>query len=157
MTTLVWALPALFMALASFAAYRDARFRTIPNWLNLLIAVLGVAATWWLAGAEGILPSLAHFALALAIGLLVYALKMWGGGDAKFYAATAAWFSLGEFPRLIMAVSLAGLVLLAGWIVIRRGWKPKDVGGGRAQLPYGVAIAAGGIITMAARTLEAGA
>jgi len=143
-----WAVPALFSALASVGAYHDVRFRTIPNWLNLAIAVLGIAATGLVAGIGAVPLSLAHFALALVIGMVVYALKMWGGGDAKFYAATAAWFSLRQFPSLIIAVSLAGLVLLVAWLVssrLRRREPPKGL---NAQLPYGLAIAAGGILTM---------
>jgi prepilin peptidase CpaA len=143
-----WAVPALFSALASVAAYHDARFRTIPNWLNLAIAVLGIASTWLVGGTDAVPFSLAHFALALAIGMVAYALKMWGGGDAKFYAATAAWFSIRQFPSLIIAVSLAGLVLLAAWLFTSRLRRGEPSSGLKAQLPYGLAIATGGILTM---------
>jgi prepilin peptidase CpaA len=143
-----WAAPALFSVLASAAAYCDVRYRTIPNWLNLAIAVLGIAATWLVAGIDAVPFSLAHFALALVIGMVAFALKMWGGGDAKFYAATAAWFSLRQFPSLIIAVSLAGLVLLVAWLVSSRVRRRESSSGRKAQLPYGLAIAVGGIVTM---------
>lgn len=151
-----WAFPALFAALACAAAYHDVRFRTIPNLLNAAIGILGLAAAWLLTGGDGALMSLAHLAIALAIGMVAYALKMWGAGDAKFYAASAAWFSLGDFPRLIFAISISGLVVLVVWFGTQKLWQPEVAAGAKRELPYGVAIAAGAILTMALRLIGDG-
>jgi prepilin peptidase CpaA len=139
----------LFAAFALYGAYSDIRFRTIPNILNILMAAAGLGVLWYVSGGTAAALGLAHFAIALVAGMLLYALRMWGGGDAKFYAATAAWFELWDFPRLAVAISLAGLVLLIVWFgtrQIRRSPKPNTK---RKELPYGVAIAIGGAGTLA--------
>lgn len=151
---LPWVLTAIFAALACIAAYRDVRFRTIPNLLNAAIAASGLAAAWFTAGTDGLLMAGLHFGLALVVGMAVFALKMWGGGDAKFYAATAAWFTIREFPALIIAISLAGLLLLMGWFATKRFWQGESAAGLKGQLPYGLAIAGGGIFEMTVRTLQ---
>jgi prepilin peptidase CpaA len=138
----------LYSGLAIFAAVYDIRVRTIPNYLNAIIAVGGLAGALFFGGASEALSASSHFAIALAIGMLVYALGLWGGGDAKFYAASSAWFALSELPRLMVGISLAGLLLLVVWFTFR-GLSRKAARGAKGELPYGVAIAAGGIVTMA--------
>jgi prepilin peptidase CpaA len=135
----------LFAAFALYGAYSDIRFRTIANVLNVVMAVAGIGAGWMVGGSTAAAYGLAHLAVALAAGMVIYALGLWGGGDAKFYAASAAWFELSAFPRLALAIALAGLVLLIVWFGARqfRGSPKQD--GGKKELPYGVAIAAGGI------------
>ena len=141
----------LFAALALYGAYSDIRFRTIPNALNALMAIAGLGATWFSIGPTSAAWGLAHLVVAFAAGMLLYALNMWGGGDAKFYAASAAWFELWDFPRLAVSIGLAGLVLLIVWFGARplrgipRGNKQER------ELPYGVAIAVGGMATLAMR------
>jgi prepilin peptidase CpaA len=150
---LEWVVPALFAALACTAGYRDVRYRTIPNSLNASLAVLGLGVSWYTGGGGGVAMAATHFALALAIGLAVYAMKMWGGGDAKFYAATAAWFPLRDFPSLLIAISLAGLLLLIGWFATKRFRRGESAAGLKGDLPYGLAVAAGGIVQMTLSTL----
>jgi prepilin peptidase CpaA len=152
-TGLAWALWALFAALAAAGGYCDARYRTIPNALTVPMALAGLASVWLLSGSSAALYALAHFAVALVLGILAYGFKLWGGGDAKFYAATAAWFPLADFPRLIMAISLAGVVLVLGWLGAARLRRRAD--GIKRQLPYGLAIAAGGLLTVAGTALGA--
>jgi prepilin peptidase CpaA len=143
----------LYSGLAIFAAVTDIRARTIPNYLNAIIAVGGLVSVFALGGASEALSASGHLAIALAIGLLVYALGMWGGGDAKFYAASSAWFALGELPRLVLGISLGGLLLVIVWFVGRR-LSGKTAHGAKGELPYGVAIAAGGIATMASLAMR---
>jgi len=143
----------VYSGLAIFAAVSDVRRRTIPNYLNAVIALGGLVSVFALGGSAEALSAAGHFAVALAIGLGIYALGMWGGGDAKFYAASSAWLVLGELPRLIVGISLAGLLLVIVWFTVRR-LSGKAVSRGKAgDLPYGVAIAAGGIVTMATSAL----
>jgi prepilin peptidase CpaA len=151
-----WILSALFAALALVAAFQDIRTRTIPNLLSLSLAILGLGAVLVIAGGAAALSSLAHFAVVLVAGMVLYALKMWGAGDAKFYAATAIWFPFSEAPRLILAISLSGVVLLAAWYVHGRMRRSAD-GTASGDLPYGVAIAAGGIIAISMLGLRSGA
>jgi prepilin peptidase CpaA len=144
--------PLMFAVLALAGAVSDLRSRRIPNALSAAIAICGIIATWISGGGDATLSALGHLVVALAIGMAIYALGMWGGGDAKFYAATAAWFTLAEFWALVLAISLAGLALLVVWFTFRRLLKLQLERGRRGELPYGVAIAAGGISIMAAQT-----
>lgn len=78
----------------------------------------------------------------------MFSLGIIGGGDAKFYAALAAWFPLQRGFELLLLTSLAGLGLFLAWFVIRRiqrkpivrkATDPMD------KLPYGLAIGLGAI------------
>ena len=143
------AIIALYGAFALYGAYSDIRFRTIPNLLNILLAAVGLGVLWYVSGGTAAALGLAHFAVALIAGMLLYALRMWGGGDAKFYAATAAWFELWDFPRLAIAIALAGLVLLIAWFGIAQIRRLPKRDKKNRELPYGVAIAIGGMGTLA--------
>ena len=139
-------LAGLLVFLCLLAAAMDVRTRRIPNWLNLIVLLGGVSSLFMLPGWSAIWPHLAHFAIALVLGMALFAMRVWGGGDAKFYASLAMWFPLARAPLLAMAVALAGLVLVLAYGV----WARKH---GKASwkqdLPYGVAIAAGGIVLLA--------
>ena len=89
---------------------------------------------------------LLHFAAALVIGIALFAFKVWGAGDGKFYAAVSVWFPLGEFFELILAISAVGLILVLVY-ALRRWGKifAKDAPG----IPYGVAIGFGPALAMA--------
>lgn len=145
--------PLLFTGIALAGAWSDVRKRIIPNFLSAFFAVSGLVATWLSGGAAAAGSSLVHLLVALVIGMVLYALSMWGGGDAKFYAASSAWFTLSELPRLVMTITFAGLLLLIVWFVGRRVVRRSEVRSRRGELPYGVAIAAGGIALMATQAL----
>jgi prepilin peptidase CpaA len=145
---------ALLTPLALAAAVFDVRTRRIPNALNAAIAVAGLVTVAVLAGWLTAGLALAHFAAALALGMLTFAMRLWGGGDAKFYAASAAWFPLADFGLLIMAISIAGLALVIAWFVRRRFRRDERETTGTGQLPYGVAIAAGAICAMGLTTFS---
>lgn len=138
----------VFAFLATLGAAWDLRTRRIPNWLTVVIGLAGLSASFLLGGGDFALSALAHLLIALVLGLVAFRFNLWGGGDGKFYAALAAWFGLSQIWQLMLAVSLSGLLLFFGWFAIRRFWRSTD-SGLHGQLPYGVAIAAGGTITMA--------
>lgn len=139
----------LFAAFALYGAYSDLRFRTIPNAFNAAMAVAGLAATWFVDGGMAAAYGLAHLAVALAAGMALFALGMWGGGDAKFYAATAAWFALWDFPKLAFAIALTGVVLVLVWFGGRQLRRGPKLDMKSRELPYGVAIAVGGLAALA--------
>ncbi len=128
-------------------AFADLRARRIPNWLSLVTAIggLGFAAidSWhstlpWHAGS---------MVAALAIGMLLFGMKVWGGGDGKFFAATAAWFPLTDIVPLIVGISLAGLVLALVWLARGLFVKDPEAKSKLPLVPYGVAIAIGAVAT----------
>lgn len=128
-------------------AISDILFRRIPNWMCIVTAVLGMSSAVLGDFGGQLLWQAASLVLALAAGMAVYALKFWGGGDAKFFAGTAAWFALSDLGLLVLAISLAGLALTLVWLVWNVYVKKREQALRSSQIPYGVAIAAGGIIT----------
>lgn len=135
------------------AAFTDIRRRQIDNWLTAAIA-LSAPAYWWAAGLSlwpdvAMMVGVALLAFVVLAGL--FALKLMGGGDVKLLAALALWLAPMSFVKLLVIMSLIGgvlTILMAMWhfTVTRR----RD-----AKIPYGVAIAAAGLITLAP-VLEAG-
>lgn len=138
-------------ALGFLACWFDVRERRLPNWLALATLAAGLIFAVWRSGAEALPWHLAHFAIALLVGIGLYALRALGAGDAKYYAALAAWFTLGNALKLVMAVSFAGLVLTLGWLAWRKfsgkpvPRKPPD---DMDKVPFGVAMAAGAMLAL---------
>jgi prepilin peptidase CpaA len=139
--------PLAIAVLAVSAAWSDLRSRTIPNWLCLLTACLGILSAAIFSGWQPALWHVAHMLLALAIGMVLFGLHWWGGGDSKFYAAVAAWVPLSGFFALLVWIALAGLVLVAGAYLLRRLKAPEERRS-LDSLPYGVAISAGILCTV---------
>ena len=140
----------ILVLLGLAACWLDATVRKLPNWLSLLTALVGLGLAVSSAGLSGLGSHLVHMLIALAIGMVLFRLGVVGGGDAKFYAGVAAWFSLSDAVGLILAVSLSGLAIFLVWFAWRR-LSGKPIRGGAHQtdadkLPYGIAIAAGAII-----------
>lgn len=137
------------------AAFTDIRRRQIDNWLNLAIA-LAAPAFWWSQGLS-LWPDVA-LQLGMAVGALailaaLFAMKVMGGGDVKLLTALALWIPFYEYMQLLLIMSIAGgilTVMLVFWHVARR---QRD----RIAVPYGVAIAVGGLWTLAINYLPEGA
>lgn len=140
---------AILAAFMVLGAWLDARRRLLPNMLCLSTALAGALILFLEAGWDGLGSASIHAAIALAAGMVFYRLGMVGGGDAKFYAATAVWFPLGAALKLLLSVSIGGALLLVLWHFVKRSGLLADANGKRtgdfAKLPYGVAIAAGAI------------
>jgi prepilin peptidase CpaA len=122
------------------AAVGDWRHRLIRNRLNVIIA-LG-APLFWLAGGLSLWPGVAaQLALALVVLMVcagLFAIRVLGGGDAKLLAALALWVPPHLFPNVLLVMALAGGLLAAALLAGRRP-------GMAASVPYGIAIAAGGL------------
>ncbi len=134
------------------AAVIDVRTFTISNKLNLAIA--GLAPLYWWSAA---LPLWPDVTVQLAAGAAVFALLaaaffagMMGGGDVKLAAALALWFSPAATVNFLLIMSIAGGVLTLLVVAIHRLRGKK----GRVQVPYGVAIAAGGLAILTQRFLN---
>ena len=128
------------------AAATDWRRRQIDNWLNLAIA-LAAPLFWWASGLSlwpDVALQLGVGVAAFAVFAAMFAMKWMGGGDVKLLTALALWVPPLAFMKLLIAMALAGGVLTVGlgiWHVTRRR---KD----RLAVPYGVAIAFGGLWVM---------
>ena len=109
---------------------------------------------WWASGLT-LWPGMA-WQLGLALGVFIvlaglFALRVMGGGDVKLLAALALWVRPDHFLWLVVVMSLIGGVLtvvFGAWHVARRQT-------GRIAIPYGVAICAAGLLTLADKSLPA--
>ncbi|MFL6733418.1 MAG: prepilin peptidase [Sphingomicrobium sp.] len=146
------ALLALLAIILVVAAVIDVRTFTISNRLNLTVALL--APVYWVSIGMNFWPD-AAVQVGVAIGvfaLLAFAfyLRMMGGGDVKLAAALALWFAPAGTFRFLVIMSIAGGVLTL--IVI--GFHKLKRKEGRAEVPYGVAIAFGALTILAQRFLN---
>ena len=137
-TTLIlhWALWASVMC----AAILDMRWRLIPNWLTLGIA-LG-APLFWIASGLSPWPDIV-VQITLGFGCFVlfalaFAAGVFGGGDVKLIAALALWFPPHHLAQFLVLMGLlGGGVGLVYWVLHKVGRSHKPL-----EIPYGVAIAA---------------
>lgn len=145
--------PALWVPwLACLMASYDLAQRRIPNPLNALAALMGLAwslSNGGLAGlGQGLLGGLVGFGL-LAIFFFMGAV---GAGDVKALAALGTfltpWGALGLFLYTVLAGGVLALLRLAlaqrslgpgGW----RLWASRTRG---LEMPYGLAIACGALV-----------
>jgi prepilin peptidase CpaA len=134
---------ALFVA----AAATDIRARRIPNRLTFALALVGLARISVAPGAAVLSRGvdLGAAAAVLLLGAAGFQLRLLGGGDVKLLAAGALWIGAASLLPYLMTTVLAGGILALGFfawhLAVRRG------GAAAPSLPYGVAIAAGGILT----------
>ena len=135
-----------------WAAVVDIRTRTIANGLNLAIALMA-PLFWWAMGVDLWPDAAIRVGVALIVFLLfalAFQIGMMGGGDVKLAAALALWFSPGSTLKLIVLMSIAGGVLT---LIVMTEHKLKK-NEGRPEVPYGVAIAFGGLWLLAQRFLN---
>jgi prepilin peptidase CpaA len=134
------------------AAVIDVRTFTISNRLNLGVALMA-PLYWWSAH----LPLWPDIGIQVAIAAGVFALLavafyagMMGGGDVKLAAALALWFSPQSTLRFLVFMSIAGGMLTLVVVGLHR-LKKKP---GKPEIPYGVAIAVGGLLILIQRFLN---
>ena len=146
------ALLGLLAVMLVWIAVVDVRTYTISDRLNLAIALLA-PLYWWSSGIE-LWPDAA---LRIAAALLVFGLfagafymNVMGGGDVKLAGALALWFAPIDTLKLIVIMSMAGGVLTLIVVGLHR-WRGKS---DHPEVPYGVAIAVGGMWLLAQRFLN---
>jgi prepilin peptidase CpaA len=149
---------AVFAALLLAAGWQDLKTMRIGNGLSL--AIVATFALWALAGLAagslslvGIGWSIACAVAVFVVGALIFAVGAVGGGDVKLLAA-ASLFAGPALQLDFLAVTavvggMLGLAILGGAPI---GPKAQPVAEGevplprlRRGLPYGPAIAAGGL------------
>lgn len=155
-TDLLW--PIGLILLLIYGAFSDVRTRRLPNWLALALLVTGIAYAYVSTGswAETGMHA-AHAGIALLAGMALFAAGFLGGGDVKFYAGLASWFPLSQGTNLLIWVAMLGGAFTLLWLIIK-SVRPKNTAAQDpvfAKFPYGLAIAAGGIV-MALTTVLSG-
>jgi prepilin peptidase CpaA len=147
--TMHFALSALAVGLFLWAAISDLNHRRIPNQLVLALLMAGIARIILAqAGGAGYVEAAMDAAMALtvfSIGAVLFHFRLLGGGDVKLMAAGALWFGSAAFMTFLGVTALAGGGLAVGFMI----WTMMSKARRAPSLPYGVAIAVGGIAATA--------
>lgn len=149
----------IFAGLLCVAALTDLTSYTIPNWISgaLLLAfplaALAAGMPWQLAAQHAAVGG-----AALVIGMGLFALGWLGGGDAKLFSATALWLGLPAAGHYLMWVAFTGAGLTIALIVARQMWAiapapaapawVRTLFAPKGDVPYGLALAAGGLLAL---------
>jgi prepilin peptidase CpaA len=153
----------LEILLLLYVATIDIATRLIRNEICLALALLGIAGQ--LANPMQVLQSLVAAGILLLPLLLVHTRGWMGGGDVKLLVALAVGLPLTGVVQLLTITALAGGVLALVHLMMRLLPYPRLAPAGSslvrricaverwrhlrdAPLPYGVAIACGGIWTI---------
>jgi len=134
------------------ASWCDLKSRTIPNSLNIAIALLAIPF-WWSIGLT-LWPDAAIQIgvafLVFALFAIAFALGAMGGGDVKLVGALALWLPFQAVIVLLFVMSIAGGVLTLAMFLRHKLARKR----GQLEIPYGVAIAFGGLWLISERFLN---
>jgi prepilin peptidase CpaA len=159
-----WPTLTVFPLLMAYAAVSDILTMTIANRVSIVLVLGFVALAVW-AGVPWQTIAIDHLACGAAVLVLTFALFAFGwigGGDAKLAAATAVWFGWSDLADYGLLTSMLGAGLTLMILQFRRFALP-DIWSRRewlvrlhrrdAGVPYGVALAAAGLILYPATPL----
>jgi prepilin peptidase CpaA len=158
----------LEMLLLLYVAMMDIATRLIRNEICLVLALLGTAVQF--VSPMHVTESLVAATILLLLLIVIYQRGWVGGGDVKLLAALAIGLPLMGVIQLLTITALTGGVLALVHLMMRLLPYPKLAPAGsslvrrvyaierwrnlrHAPLPYGVAIACGGIWTAFSRGL----
>lgn len=138
------------------AAAWDIRSYRIPNGLGAALAGLFVLRAVLMPDHAAAAPAhLSTAVVALAVGALLFARGLIGGGDAKLFAAAVLWVPPPLVPGQVRLITLSGAALALLLLALRRIARQVRPGNMAALLqdgapiPYGVAIALGTVAQLA--------
>lgn len=146
----------VFPAAMIYAAASDLLTMKISNWVSIVLVLGFVVMAMW-SGMD-IKTFALHAAAALAMLVIcftMFTLGWIGGGDAKFFSATALWLGWSNlFAYAFLASVFGGVITLAlifvRWVPLpdwmhRVGWIARlhraDTG-----VPYGIALGFAGLV-----------
>ena len=155
-TTMIYPFLLIFPFLMIYSAFSDLLTMTIPNQISLIL----LAGFPLLALAAGVPLENIGWHLSCGIGILsitftLFTLGWIGGGDAKLAAATALWLGWDHMLDYGLISSVLGGALTLAMLQMRKVALPEKL---RAQawierlhngangVPYGIALAAAGLI-----------
>jgi prepilin peptidase CpaA len=166
MYSMNWVVPiasVLEIILLLYVAMMDIATRLIRNEICLALAVLGIARQ--MGSPMQVAESLIAAAILFLLLLVIYTRGWIGGGDVKLLVALAIGLPLMGVIQLLTITALAGGVVALVHLMMRLLPSPRLAPAGsslvrrvyaverwrhlrHAPLPYGVAIACGGIWTI---------
>ncbi len=161
MTTFIGLICLVLSGLALFAAaYRDAKEFRIPNYTSLVIAI-----SFFVYAALSLSPIEIAFhvmvaSIIFALTFILYMKNSFGAGDVKLLSALSLWAGSTTIMPFLFAVSVFGGMLALLILMCRKNkslhtqihnkklntlihWMKT-----RQEVPYGVAIACGGLLVL---------
>lgn len=151
------ALVLIFPAMVIVAGLKDVTSYTIPNWISLVLIAGFFPAAFAVGLPLGDIGVNVGVGLgALFVGMGMFALGWIGGGDAKLFAAAALWLGWPAAASYLAITGIAGGALALALLGLRSAWFRGVASVGPRwferlaspgeNVPYGVAIAAGGLL-----------
>src|SRR4029079_18352770 len=112
---------AVLLAPALLAAAIEAMVRMRISNITVLAVLAAAIAAMAFEGFHGPLwQNAVVFGAVLAIGTLMFARNLLGGGDVKLFAATALWVNFSAALALLVMIFLAGGVVALLYILVRK-------------------------------------
>ena|SRR5215471_9619237 len=149
-----------FVFLVSYAAISDYQRLKIPNWVSLaLCAAFLLYASLFVTGSQ-FLGHVAAGTAIFAIAVVLYALGLFGGGDAKLLGAIALWAGPQSVYELVLLTAMIGGAMGTILVGLRGLLRHRPALCGPAPLhrmvvwardgvcPYGLAIGGAALICM---------
>lgn len=147
----------VFPLCMAYAAATDILSMTIANVVSItLVVTFFVLAPFTGMELATLGWHLAAGAILLVAGMALFALRAMGGGDAKLASATAVWIGLNAnlMGYLVNAAVLGGVLTIAILVYRKSPFAARyadnmflrHFGDERAGVPYGIALAAAGLM-----------
>lgn len=153
MPTAMHLLSAVAIVLLAVAALVDIRDRRIPNRIAIALAIVALVRLGYesFAGSAEATPfsDVLVALVVFALGAAFFHFRMLGGGDVKLLAAGALWAGSYAIWPFLFLTALAGGILAVLVVFLTPLWRSITGSTVRGNLPYGVAIATGGILVTA--------
>jgi prepilin peptidase CpaA len=146
----------LFPALMVYCAATDTVSMTIPNIVSI-IAVCAFPPVALLAGLDPVSIGwhLLCGATVLVVTFTLFAMNIFGGGDAKMTAAAAVWLGFDQILLFCLGAAMLGGLLTLGLLMARAYPWPRLVmqvpwiarlTNTKEGIPYGVALGAAAVL-----------
>lgn len=129
----------------------DAKSFRIPNFV--CVAIVALFPLFVFTSTNKILweQHLFIFAVVMAVGFYFFVKKYAGAGDIKLIAAISLWAGPDMIGPFLFVTAITGGMLslsLAGLAYLRKRKSKTEISISKIPIPYGVAIAIGGLCTL---------
>jgi prepilin peptidase CpaA len=145
----------LVMGSLAAAALTDLARREIPDTCS--IAIVGAVLLLVIAQPQHWRDALIAVSAGVALfgaGAVLFANGIWGGGDVKLVGALGAWIGWSGVPGFLLATAVFGGAVSLLVLVLRPAQRFVPWLAAERGVPYGVAIAAAGLLAAPAIGIE---
>ena len=138
---------AIFLFGVGAASYWDWSERRVPNAVNTVLGLSGMAVALALNGLSGVIQA----GLGMTIGFLAmlgpFLLRVYLGGDVKLVMAMGAWLGPVKILNTFAWGAVLGGVLALGFVLKRKwGWSEPSSDASLARVPMAVPFAVSGVL-----------